>query len=131
MGAVIVGVVSYDIQASGRRLEAAFPLHTEEGVADFLEKLYTLDELKYFAGDFDVSIWLVDFYEALSNSGLSTKEREVIYFLYFEGYKQSELVELMDVKKNTINTLKKRAITKIVDYYKAVKLMEEEGETGE
>ncbi|MFD9628638.1 sigma factor-like helix-turn-helix DNA-binding protein [Peribacillus muralis] len=117
--------MSYDIQASGRRLEAAFPLHTEEGVADFLEKLYTLDELKYFAGDFDVSVWLVDFYEALSKSRLSTKEREVIYFLYFEGYKQSELVGLMDIKKNTINTLKKRAITKLSDYYSRVKTMED------
>lgn len=76
-----------------------------------------MDELKYFAGDYDVTIWLVDFYEALRESNLSKREMETVYFLYFEGYKQSELVDLWGVKKSTVNTLLSRAITKLANYF--------------
>ncbi|MCS0827420.1 hypothetical protein NX029_26250 [Cytobacillus firmus] len=121
-----MGVVSYDVEASARRLETAFPMHTEEGVKSFLEKLYQLDELKYFAGDYDITIWIVDFYEAIRNAGLSPTEEKVIYFLYFEGYKQTELVGLLGVKKNTINTLLKRAVKKIAAYYNNILLADVE-----
>ena len=120
-----MGVVSYDINASSRRLSAAFPLHTEEGVKDFLETIYALEELKYFGGDYDVSIWLLDFYQALEQSSLSNREREVIAYLYFEGYKQSELVGLMNLRKNTINTLLKRAVRKIASHFEQLRLLEE------
>ena len=120
-----MGVVSYDIQASSRRLASAFPLHTEDGVKDFLEKIYALEELKYFGGDYDVSIWLVDFYQALQETSLSNREREIIAYLYFEGYKQSELVVLMNLRKNTINTLLKRAVKKIASHYEQLRLLEE------
>lgn len=124
-----MGVISFDLEASARRLETAFPLHTEEGVRSFLEKLYQLNELKYFAGDYDISVWIVDFYQALYSVGLSPTEKKVIFFLYFEGYKQAELVPLLGLKKNTINTLLKRAVKKLVAHYQELKLLEE-GESG-
>jgi DNA-binding NarL/FixJ family response regulator len=115
-----MGAVSYDIQASSRRLESAFHMHTEEGVAAFLEKLYQLDELKYFAGDYDISIWIVDFYEAIRKCGLSHAEERVIFFLYFEGYKTIEVAAMLKLKKNTVSTYKKRAIAKLVRYYESL-----------
>lgn len=121
-----MGVVSYDIHASARRLEAAFPMHTEEGVKDFLEKLYALDELKYMAGDYDISIWIVDLYDAMRVCGLSNQEHRIIYFLYFEGYKQIDLAKLMGIKKNTLNTLLKRGIKKLAAYYKGLLDLEKE-----
>ncbi|MFP5303260.1 hypothetical protein R2R70_18920, partial [Cobetia sp. SIMBA_158] len=91
-----MGAVSYDLEASARRLESAFPLHTEEGVRSFLEKLGSLEELKYYTGDYDVVIWLADFYEVLFNvANLSQTEHKVIYYLYFEVYRQSELLDLL------------------------------------
>lgn len=125
-----MGVVSYDIQANARRLESAFPLHTEEGVSSFLDKIESLEELKYFAGDFDVVIWLADFYESMWLVGLSDREMEIIYFLYFEGYKQIELAEKMGIKKNTLHTMLTRATKKIADYYLMVKTLEEGGNIG-
>jgi DNA-directed RNA polymerase specialized sigma24 family protein len=119
-----MGVVSYDINASNRRLETTFPLHTEEGVRLFLEKLMNLEQLKYYAADFDVVIWLADFYEALLTSNLSDTEKKVIYFLYFEGYRQKELVELLGIKKNTVNTLLKRASVKLANHYEEIRKLE-------
>ena len=121
-----MGAVSFDLQASARRLESAFPLHTEEGVRSFLEKLSSLEELKYYTGDFDVVIWLADFYEVLFKvANLSQSEHKVIYYLYFEGYRQSELVELLGLKKNTIHTLLTRAIKKIASHYEYIRQLEE------
>lgn len=114
----------FDTQASSRRLEAAFPLHTVEGIKDFLEKLYKMEELQYFAGDYDISIWLVDFYEALRNCDLSNREMETVYFLYFEGYKQVELATKWGIKKNSLNTLLKRAIKKLAAHYEDIRLKE-------
>lgn len=92
-------------------------MHTEEGVRSFLEKLHNLESLKVSAGDYDVVIWLADFYDALGQVGLSKSEHKIIYFMYFEGYKQSELVELLNIKKNTIHTLLMRGIKKIALHY--------------
>lgn len=125
-----MGVVSYDVHANARRLETAFPLHTEEGVRSFLDKMSALEELKYFSGDFDVVVWLADFYEVMWKVGLSDKEMEVLYFLYFEGYKQIELAEKLGIKKNTLHTLLTRATKKIADFYMMVKLLEEGVEDG-
>lgn len=117
-----MGAVNFDIHASSRRLESTFPLHTEAGVRDFLEKVLALEELKYLAGDYDISIWLADFYEALWEQNIiTTSEIKVIYYVYFEGYKQTELDELIGMKKTTVNTLHTRAITKIAKYYALVK----------
>jgi hypothetical protein len=120
-----MGVISYDINASARRLETTFPLHTEEGVRLFLDKLMNLEQLKYTTGDYDVVIWLADFYEALYYSNLSDKEKKVLYFLYFEGYRQKEVVDLMGIKKNTVNTLLKRACTKLATYFNEIRESEE------
>lgn len=107
----------YDVLASSRRLRAAFPLHTDEGVRSFLEKIHNLESLKYNAGDYDVVIWLSEFYDVLPTVGLSKAEHKIIYFMYFEGYKQSELVDLLGIKKNTIHTLLTRGIKKIAAHY--------------
>lgn len=112
-----MGAVMYDVLASSRRLHAAFPLHTDEGVRSFLEKIHNLESLKYYAGDYDVVIWLADFYDVLPTVGLSKAEHKIIYFMYFEGYKQSELVDLLGIKKNTIHTLLTRGIRKIAAHY--------------
>ncbi|PEM08531.1 sigma factor-like helix-turn-helix DNA-binding protein [Bacillus wiedmannii] len=119
-----MGAVSIDIAANGRRLESAFPLHTVEGVESFLEKLVSLEELKYTAGDYDVTIWLVDFYEALYEAKLSQAEKKIVYFLYFEGYRQKDLTEMFGYHKNTVNTLKKRAILKLAKYYDEIRQLE-------
>jgi hypothetical protein len=125
-----MGAVSFDVLGASRRLETAFPLHTEEGVRSFLDKLSNLEELKYYSGDYDVSIWLVDFYETIRTVGLSDTEMKVIYFLYFEGYRQVDLVGLLNLKKNTINTLLKRAVRKLSEYYLYVRLREGDGYCG-
>lgn len=120
-----MGVVSFDVAASSRRLEAAFPMHTEEGVKSFLSKLLNLEQLKYFTGDYDISIWILDFYEAFEKANLSPSEKQIIFHLYFDGYKQAELVDLLGLKKNTINTLLKRGIVKIAQYYENIRQLEE------
>ena len=121
-----MGAVTYDIQASARRLEHAFPLHTEEGVRSFLEKLENLNELKYLAGDYDVAIWLLDFKEVLYNHAkLSSLELDIIHNMYFLGYRQVDLVKMMGLKKNTISTILKRAVKKIVAHYEYEKFIEE------
>jgi predicted DNA-binding protein (UPF0251 family) len=120
-----MGVVSYDVSASDRRLSATFPLHTEEGVKAFLEQIYSLEELKFSTGDFDVVIWLADFYDTIATVGLSRAEHKVIYFVYFEGYKQKELVYMLGLRKNTINTLLKRGMKKIAAHYEKIRRLEE------
>lgn len=115
-----MGVVTFDVKASSRRLEATFPLHTEEGVRAFLEKIHNLESLKYAAGEYEVAIWLSDFYDAMENSGLSKTEHKILYFLYFEAYKQSELVDLLGLKKNTIHTLMSRGIKKIAVHFQTL-----------
>ena len=115
-----MGVVTFDVKASSRRLEAAFPLHTEEGVRAFLEKIHNLESLKYTAVEYEVAIWLTDFYDTMASVGLSKTEHKILYFLYFEAYKQSELVDLLGLKKNTIHTLMSRGIKKIAMHYERV-----------
>lgn len=123
-----MGAVTYDLQASAVRLEQAFPMHTEEGVRHFLEQLVTLNEMKYLAGDYDVAIWIIDFKEVLYNHAkLSSLELDIIHNIYFLGYRQVDLVEKMGLKKNTISTILKRAIKKIVYHYEYIKFLEEGG----
>jgi DNA-directed RNA polymerase specialized sigma24 family protein len=100
-------------------------MHTEEGMETFLENLYKIQEFRYYGGDFDSSVWLLDFDKALEESGLSKREREVIHYLYFIGYSQIELAKKLGCKKNTVNTLKSRAIKKLAEYYEMMRLMEE------
>ena len=123
-----MGAVLYDIQASAKRLEAAFPLHTEEGVRHFLEKLATLNELKYLSGDYDIAIWIIDFKEVLYHHAKLTKlELDIIHNMYFLGYRQVDLVGMMGLKKNTISTILKRATKKLAAYYEYEKYLEEGG----
>lgn len=121
-----MGAVSVDINASERKLEVMFPMHTAEGVSTFLEQKPYLESLLYYAGDFDALIMLIDFETALENANLTETERIVIDHVFIQDMKRVDVAKMMDVTKQTIQKQLERGLKKIAKYYEDI-----EGETND
>ncbi len=115
-----MGAVSVDINASERKLEVMFPMHTPEGVSTFLEQKPYLESLLYYAGDFDALIMLIDFETALENANLTETERTVIDRVFFQDMKRVDVAKMMDVTKQTIQKQLERGLKKIAKYYEDI-----------
>lgn len=112
-----MGAVAIDVNANERKLEVMFPMHTKDGMEVFLENINQLNELKYYSGDFDAVIMLVDFEKAFAESGLTALEKGTIRLVFMEDMKRVQVANMMNVTKQTVQTRLNRAIEKLANYY--------------
>jgi DNA-directed RNA polymerase specialized sigma24 family protein len=113
-----MGAVSVDVHAKERVLEVLYPMHTKEGVETFLEQLPYIEEAMYLSGDFDTLIMLLDYQDALENSGLTTSELTVLDAVFTLDMKRVDVAKMLDVTKQTVQTVVNRGLEKIANYYK-------------
>lgn len=112
-----MGAVSIDVNAKERVLEVLYPMHTKEGVETFLEQLPYIESSMYLQGDFDALILLIDFEKALQNSGLTPTELIVLDAVFTLDLKRVDVAKMLDVTKQTVQTLVNRGLEKIANYY--------------
>ncbi len=113
-----MGAVSIDVNASERKYDAMFPMHTKEGVEVFLENYNHLKEMVFFSSDYDALIRIIDFDVALLNSGLSAREQIAIELVFKADLKRVDVAEMEGVTKQTVQKWLERGTEKIASYYK-------------
>jgi RNA polymerase sigma factor (sigma-70 family) len=82
-------------------IEKPFSSFSEEEIQTILSKNHSVDH--YFNNDFNDLIAEI----------LNDRERQIMYFLYYEGYSVNELSRLEGISRQAINQTKKRALQKL------------------
>ena len=109
-----MGSVKIDIHRRERQYENQFPMHTEEGVQVFLENI-TYVRSRRLKGDMDASLLLLDFEKTLSESPLSRREREVLYWHYEREFTEKETARALGISISAVKEYKQRIALKIAD----------------
>lgn len=94
--------------------------YTEKTIYEILKLKHQLkkDSRRNFAGAFGSSDILADFYNLVSKTKLTKRQKEAIYFVYDMQLTQKEASEMMGISQQAVQQHIKGAVIKIADTYR-------------
>lgn len=114
-----MGSVKIDICKEDRRLEDRFPIDSADGVLALLENLHHVRELRFARGDYAASILLIDFFHALHEANLTSKQLEVLRLLYEKDLTQHEVGQLLGISQQAVLDRRNNAVATIAAVIKS------------
>lgn len=111
-----MGSVKIDRQANERRLETMFPTDTVRGILALLNNIHHVRELRFYSGDYDASILLIDFERAMIRAGLTRRQRQVIDLVFEKGLTQTEAAAVLGITQQAVNDHILSAARRIANY---------------
>ncbi|MDA2738421.1 sigma factor-like helix-turn-helix DNA-binding protein [Bacillus cereus group sp. Bc015] len=106
------------------KYEQAYKLETESGVTAFLNDYPKLAEARFYANDFSISDFLLDFHFAVNNA-LTERQRQVIELTYYKDMRQVDVARHLSLSQQTVQEHTVKAIKNIATYHM---LLKERGE---
>lgn len=111
-----MGSVKIDLSTKEKRLEESFPLDTTKGVYALLTQLHRVRESRFLRGDYDASIMLIDFCQALADTNLTQRQRQVITYVFIFDLTQTEVAKNLSISQQAVSDHVNTAIQKVVLY---------------
>jgi RNA polymerase sigma factor (sigma-70 family) len=113
-----MGTVKHDKQAGERRLESMYALDNPKGVRTLLSDYYALVSRQY-KGDYHAVDILIDLHTAIERAGLTKRQREVLDYIYFRQYNQTETARELGIKQTHVSRHLAVAESKIARVFEA------------
>lgn len=105
-----------DYTATEMKLLRKYPMKKTYGVTNLLKDIHELREKRFRGTDTTfLSCVLVDFERLLEDAGLTTRQKETLYYIFELDLTQEETAERMGVSQQAVKKLIDRAIAKIVN----------------
>lgn len=102
-----------DLSVKEKRLEESFPLDTTKGVYALFSQIHRVRESRFLRGDYDASIILIDFCQALEEANLTYRQREVIYYVFILELTQTEVGRLLNISQQAVSDHVNTVIQKV------------------
>ena len=109
------------------RFERAYKLHTESGVQAFLNDYSRLAEARFYASDYQISDFLLDFHLAFKKA-LTERQRQVIELTYFKDMRQVDVGKALNLTQQTVQEHTKKAIKNLATYHMLIRHKDSECE---
>jgi RNA polymerase sigma factor (sigma-70 family) len=115
-----MGATNHDKAAQHRRLEQRYgaALDNRESVRLLLSDYHALDSRR-FKGDYAASDLLIDLHTAIERAGLTERQREVLDYVYFRQYNQTETARELGIKQTHVSRHLAVAESKIARVFEA------------
>jgi RNA polymerase sigma factor (sigma-70 family) len=115
-----MGATNHDKAAQHRRLEQRYgaALDNRESVRLLLSDYHALDSRR-FKGDYAASDLLIDLHTAIERAGLTDRQREVLDYIYFRQYNQTETARELGIKQTHVSRHLAVAESKIARVFEA------------
>ena len=110
-----MGAVSVDLNKKERWYEVKYPLDNPFGVRFIFEDYDALYHAAYTKGDYDALNVLIDFKQAIEETGLTVKQKDALYYVYELGYKQEEAANVLGIAQKNVSTRIDTAINRIAE----------------
>lgn len=113
-----MGVSKFDTESAHRRLSARYALDNPTGVRLLLKETSALRSRR-FNGDYAACDILIDLETAISQAGLTDRQRQALRLVFEEDLTQSEAGKRMGVQQNTVAVSLRVALKKIAAVYES------------
>lgn len=115
-----MGATNHDKAAQHRRLEQRYgaALDNRESVRLLLSDYHALSNRR-FKGDYAACDVLIDLHTAIERAGLTKRQREVLDYIYFRQYNQTETARELGIKQTHVSRHLAVAESKIARVYEA------------
>jgi DNA-binding CsgD family transcriptional regulator len=115
-----MGATNFDKATQHRRLEQRYgaALDNRESVRLLLEDYYAL-LTRRFKGDYAACDILIDLHTAIERAGLTNRQREVLVYIYFRQYNQTETARELGIKQTHVSRHLAVAESKIARVFEA------------
>jgi DNA-directed RNA polymerase specialized sigma24 family protein len=115
-----MGATNHDKTAGHRRLEQRYgaALDNRESVRLLLSDYHALDSRR-FKGDYAACDVLIDLHTAIERAGLTNRQREVLDYIYFRQYNQTETARELGIKQTHVSRHLAVAESKIARVFEA------------
>lgn len=111
-----MGSINIDLTKQERLLERLYPLDTYEGIYALLNNIHRIRAMRFERADFDACNMLIDFRRALWESGLTERQRQVLFFVFEMDMTQQEVADMLGITQQAISFHVKEAIERIAEY---------------
>lgn len=105
------------VSLNEQRLEAEYPLETEQGVNAFLSNYHHIRSSAIDKGDYDAIILMVDFEIAFSKISITDRQREAVNLVFFKDLTQREAGNIMGITQQAVQQLTHAVVKKIANQY--------------
>lgn len=97
-----MGVVKRDIGKKAREYEFNYPYEVD-GIHALLKDINKLSEARWYDGDIDATVLITDLKQALDNSNLTPRMRQVLALYYFADMTEQEVADVLNVSQQAVN----------------------------
>jgi DNA-directed RNA polymerase specialized sigma subunit len=111
-----MSVTRRDSLKKEKEYEELFPLDSKRGVLSLLYSLNQIGERRFYEGDMDACVLLMDLELSIEKAGLTKKQKEILNLLYYKGLTQKEAAEVTGSSQQAVLDRKNNAIRKIISY---------------
>ena len=102
------------------KYEQAYKLDTESGVTAFLTDYPKIAEARFYASDFSISDFLLDFHFAV-NKALTDRQKQVIELTYYKDMRQVDVARELNLSQQTVQEHTQKAIKNLATYHMILK----------
>lgn len=93
-----------------RKASTSFSIDQSKMVFNLLHHLHHIREARYYRGDADAVIILLDLYNALQKAKLSRKQKQILFLAYELDAKQEEIGIVLNMSQQAVSYQIKSAI---------------------
>lgn len=97
-----MGVVKRDIGKKAREYDFNYPYEVD-GIHALLKDINKLSEARWYDGDIDATVLITDLKQALDNSNLTPRMRQVLALYYFADMTEQEVADVLSIDRTTVS----------------------------
>lgn len=110
-----MGSVSRDIDKKGREYDGNYPYEVD-GIAALLRDINKLSESRWYNGDIDATVLIVDLKDALDSDCLTPRMRQVMALYYFAQLTEEEIAQILGMQQPNVNKALMTALERVSTY---------------
>ncbi|MBC9785929.1 RNA polymerase subunit sigma-28 [Heliobacterium chlorum] len=108
-----MGTCKVDFSGKQKRMDEAYPMDRERGIYALLANVHKLREMRFSRADYAASDLLIDFTNSVVEASLTSRQRLVIYLVYFRGYTQQEVARRLSITQQGVSDHINAAVSRI------------------